>query len=83
MKMIQDGAVMTQVEDDRQAYDGGNKEYYSPNQAALDSAWAQVAPEPSQTVYNIQTTQISGTQKLMLYIGFGAIVYLMYKKFKK
>lgn len=79
MKMIQDGAMFTQVEDDRQAFDGGNKEMRSPNQAAYDVANSQIAP----TVYNIQTTAMTGVQKLMLYATVAGIAFIIYKKYIK
>lgn len=79
MKMIQDGAMFTQVEDDRQAYDGGNKDMRSPNQTAFDNVNSQIAPP----VYNFQTTTLSGSQKLMLYAAFAGVAFIIYKKYLK
>lgn len=71
--------VSIQVEDQVTAFNGGNKEARSPAQSAFDNANSQLAAP----VYNIQTTNISGIQKLMLYAAFAGIAFIIYKKYIK
>ena len=83
MKMTpaQGDLVSIQVENERQAYDGGNKNMVSPNQYAFDEANAQLL-KPTN-VYNFETTTMSGIQKIMLYAAFAGVAYIIYKKYIK